>query len=94
MAGSTLALVLCITNPLTPWFSTCSAALQSSRTDIRTDMGYNMYGPGIYDAITFWAPLNLPIYITETGCADANDNFRDKFIDSYFNNVVRAAHDG
>lgn len=59
-----------------------------------TDMGYNLYGPGMYDALKYWSTLGKPLYITETGCADASDAFRSKFIKSYFDNMVRAVRDG
>lgn len=67
---------------------------KTTKDDVKTDMGYNMLPGGVYDSIAFWSVLGKPMYITETGCADVKDAFRDKFIRTYFDSLVRAVRDG
>lgn len=38
--------------------------------EFMTDMPYGVDGEGLYDAIKHVSCLNVPIYVTETGCAD------------------------
>lgn len=61
------------------------------------DMG-DMYLPidpkGFAEAIDLIASLNLPIYITETGIADASDTLRQKFLLEYFSVLDRKIYDG
>lgn len=61
------------------------------------DMG-DMYLPidpkGFSEAIDLIASLNLPIYITETGIADASDTLRQKFLLEYFSVLDRKIFDG
>ena len=62
--------------------------------DIMTDMPYTIYGEGIYRAIEDISKLNLPIYITENGIADAKDNRRELFIKRYLYAVSEAIKSG
>ncbi len=59
-----------------------------------TDMDYGMYPEGIYRAIRRISKLGVPIIITENGIADAKDNRRAKFIDTYLYAVSKAIEDG
>ena len=61
---------------------------------VQTDIGWD-YCPGsIYQAITELAPYGKPIYITENGLADADDNLRQEFIPRALTAVHRAITDG
>ncbi|MEZ5009004.1 MAG: family 1 glycosylhydrolase [Chitinophagales bacterium] len=59
-----------------------------------TDMDYGMYPEGIYRAIKRISELGKPIFITENGLADAEDNRRAEFIDKYLYAVSKAIEDG
>tara|TARA_B100001029_G_C15063817_1_gene461352 strand:- start:1582 stop:2979 length:1398 start_codon:yes stop_codon:yes gene_type:complete len=62
--------------------------------DIMTDMPYSIYGEGLYRAIQDISILNLPIFITENGIADAKDDRRELFIKRYLYSVSEAIKDG
>ena len=51
--------------------------------DTQTDMDYSIYPEGFYKALHTISELNVPIYVTENGLADANDNIRPLFIERY-----------
>ncbi|MEW5313962.1 MAG: hypothetical protein WDW38_005492 [Sanguina aurantia] len=52
--------------------------------ELMTDMKYPVYSQGLYDAIKRSSKYGIPMYITETGIADAKDTTRGTFIDLYF----------
>jgi len=60
----------------------------------RTDMGWNIYPPALYHAIMRLREYNVPIYITESGLADADDSRRADYIRGYLEEVHRAISDG
>ncbi|PNH12078.1 Beta-glucosidase A, partial [Tetrabaena socialis] len=62
--------------------------------EVMTDMPYPLYAAGLYDAIKRCSQLGLPMYITETGIADARDDRRARMINKYFEQVLRAVADG
>lgn len=45
-----------------------------------SDLGWELYQEGIYHLLNFLAQYKLPIYITENGLADADDNKREQLI--------------
>jgi len=53
-----------------------------------------IYSEGLYRALRRVARLGRPIYITETGLPDADDDQRPGFILSHLRAVHRALHDG
>jgi beta-glucosidase len=53
-----------------------------------------IYAEGLYRALRRVARLGRPIYITETGLPDADDDQRPGFILSHLRAVHRALHDG
>jgi beta-glucosidase len=62
--------------------------------DIPTDMPYGLYPEGMYRAIQDLSHIGVPIYITETGLADAKDNRRAQMIRSYAYAISKAIADG
>ncbi len=64
--------------------------------EVKTDMAYALYPHGLYYAIKDIARLGLPIYITENGTADnqENDWRRAKFFREYLKMVSLAIEDG
>ncbi len=62
--------------------------------DIKTDMPYALYPEGLYRAIQHVAELQVPIYITENGIADADDSRRELFTQRYLYALNRALQDG
>jgi len=62
--------------------------------DIKTDMPYAFYPEGFYDAIKQVSVFNVPIYITENGIADVQDNKRELFIRRYLYALSQAIDDG
>lgn len=62
--------------------------------EIATDMPYGIYAEGLYRAINQVSTLNVPIYITENGIADAKDDRRELYIKQYLYAVSKAIKDG
>ncbi len=62
--------------------------------EVMTDMPYSIYPEGFYRAIKQTAQLGLPIYITENGIADAEDDRRDLFTRRYLFALSEAVKDG
>ncbi len=62
--------------------------------DVITDMPYAMYPEGLYHTITRLSQLNVPIFITENGIADALDDRRQTWIERYVYAVSQAIKDG
>lgn len=62
--------------------------------EIMTDMPYAIYPQGFYDALMHLSSLNIPIYVTENGIADAADDRRDFYIRSYLKALSKAIADG
>ena len=61
--------------------------------DIQTDMDYALYPEGFYKALHTISSLNVPIYVTENGVADRNDNIRPLFIKRYLYAMNRGLKD-
>lgn len=76
---------------LIKWFGSTHAP-----DEVMTDMPYALYPQGLYDAIKDVSVLGLPIYITENGTADnqENDWRRAKFFKEYLKMVSLAIEDG
>lgn len=62
--------------------------------EIMTDMYYPVYAQGLYDSLVQAKELGVPVYITETGCADKSDKIRPLMIDEYVRATLRAMKDG
>lgn len=61
----------------------------------RSDLGWEVYPRGLYDAVTrVWRRHGLPIYVTENGVADASDHLRTAFIHDHLWWLHRAIADG
>jgi beta-glucosidase len=60
----------------------------------RSDLGWPIYPPGIYEALISLKKYRLPIYITENGVADAQDKYREKFILNHLQWVHQAIKEG
>lgn len=59
-----------------------------------SDMGWELYPEAIYFVLRDLRKFNKPIYITENGLADANDQKRGWFIVESLKNVHRAIEEG
>lgn len=62
--------------------------------EVMTDMYYPVYAQGLYEALIQAKELGVPVYITETGCADKSDTVRPFMIDQYVRATLRAMRDG
>lgn len=60
----------------------------------RSDIGWQMHPSAIYEVLMEAAEYKLPIYVTETGVADAKDHYRSRFIHESLKGVHRAIEDG
>ncbi len=58
--------------------------------DWMTNMAYPIYPEGLYRSIERISELGVPIFITENGIADAQDDRRATFIERYLYAVSRA----
>ncbi|MCR4280064.1 MAG: glycoside hydrolase family 1 protein [Candidatus Komeilibacteria bacterium] len=59
-----------------------------------SDVGWEIYPPGIFDIVMSMAHYGLPIYITENGLAAEKDNKRSRFIVSYIKELYHAIEAG
>ncbi|MBI2600990.1 glycoside hydrolase family 1 protein [Candidatus Daviesbacteria bacterium] len=59
-----------------------------------SDMGWELYPEGIFDALRDLAGFKLPIYITENGLASTNDDRRCRFLISYLKEIYHAIESG
>ena len=59
-----------------------------------TDLGWEIYPKGIYHILKDLKKYNLPIYITENGLADAEDEKREKFIKDHLRWIHKAIREG
>ncbi len=64
------------------------------KSDLMTDIGYDVYPEGLYRALMETKQLKLPIFITENGIADARDAHRFMFIRTYLYALSQAIQDG
>ena len=65
------------------------------RGAIKTDLHYAFYPEGLYNALVDMSALNVPIYITENGIADARDDRRWMWIERYMyalNQALKAGY--
>ncbi len=59
-----------------------------------TDMGWEIYPEGIYHLLKYVKKYNLPVYITENGIADEDDDQRGKFIINHLRYIHQAISEG
>ena len=59
-----------------------------------SDMGWELFPEGIYHILTGLKSYGLPLYVTESGLADAEDSRRGPFIHETLEQVYRAFADG
>ena len=67
---------------------------ETRQQDVQTDMPYPIYPEGFYRALHTISQLDRPIYVTENGIADDDDDQRAMFIRRYLYAMHRAIHDG
>ena len=60
----------------------------------QTDMGWDIYPEAIYGCLIGLKKYNLPVYVTESGLADAKDDRRANYIKDYISNVEKAIKEG
>lgn len=60
----------------------------------KTDLGWEIYPEGIYAILKSLKKYKLPIYITENGLADAQDEKRERFIREHLYYIHKAIQDG
>jgi beta-glucosidase len=60
----------------------------------RTDFGWEIYPPGLYDVLRRAGRLGKPVVITENGISDAADALRASYIVAHLRQVARALDDG
>jgi len=61
---------------------------------LKTDMDWNAYPNGIYDALMLLKRYNKPIFVAEAGLADADDDMRAEYIRQQVAGVWRAIKHG
>lgn len=66
----------------------------SRKGDIKTDMPFAAYAPGLYEGIACMSQIGLPIYITETGICDHTTLKRPAFFHAFLDQIVKAVEDG
>lgn len=58
------------------------------------EMGWEIYPAGIKEVIKYMSRFNIPIFITENGIADADDNQRAEFIIEHLKYIHQAISEG
>ena len=58
--------------------------------EVMTDMPYALWAEGLFGALDGISELGVPVYITETGCADRGDAVRPVMIETYFSAIEEA----
>ncbi len=61
---------------------------------ITSDLNWEIYPKGIYHVLLDIGEYNLPVYITENGLADKNDENRKYFIESHLFWIFKAIEEG
>jgi beta-glucosidase len=61
---------------------------------VKSDMGWDLYPEGITDVLIHLKKYNKPIYITEAGIADKEDQFRAEYIKDLIVAINRAIEKG
>ncbi|MFA7169442.1 MAG: family 1 glycosylhydrolase [Candidatus Paceibacterota bacterium] len=59
-----------------------------------SDLGTEIYPRGIYKVLKNFQKYNLPVYITENGLADKDDQFRKDFIEQHLKWIHKAISEG
>ncbi len=59
-----------------------------------SDMGWELYPEGIYHVLKNLEPYGLPVYVTESGLADADDSRRAWLIEETLKQVHKALSEG
>jgi beta-glucosidase len=61
-----------------------------------TGMGYESFPPGFYEVLKYMSGFDVPLYITENGCADADqdDVLRRRYLVRHLAQMHRAIKDG
>jgi beta-glucosidase len=60
----------------------------------RSDLGWELYPQGVEPLLAHLAPYNKPIYVTESGLADAQDRYRANYIRQTLAAIWRARQNG
>ena len=68
--------------------------LFGNKNESVSDMGWGIYPEGIYRVLKELKKYNKPIYITENGLADKDDQKREKFIKDYLIWIYKAIEEG
>ncbi|MBI4039998.1 glycoside hydrolase family 1 protein [Candidatus Daviesbacteria bacterium] len=55
-----------------------------------SDQGWEIYPPGIFNALVDLSDYHKPIYVTENGIASTNDDRRVRFLLNYLNEIYHA----
>ncbi len=60
----------------------------------RTDLDWEVYPPGLFEALIDMSSYKLPIFITENGISTLNDDRRSRYIVSYIKEMFHAIQSG
>ncbi len=67
---------------------------RKEREERRSDMGWGLHPEGMYRLLKGLACYGKPIYVTENGLADADDQYREWYITETLRNAARAVAEG
>jgi len=59
-----------------------------------SDMNWNIYPSGIYGALMTLKKFNLPVFVSEAGVADEDDDIRAQYMQVQIQSMVKAMEDG
>jgi len=65
-----------------------------TKTYAKTDMDWDIYPEGIYNSLMMLKRYNLPLFVAESGLADAKDDRRADYITRQVQGVWQAIQDG
>lgn len=68
--------------------------LGSSKGALRSDLGWELHPEGHYEVLKRLARYGKPLYVTESGLADAKDRYRAWYIEESLGSIAQATNDG
>ncbi len=60
----------------------------------RSDLEWEIFAPGFFDALVNMSDYNIPIYVTENGISTLNDHQRARYLISYLKELFHAIKSG
>lgn len=60
----------------------------------KSDLGWEVFAPGLYDSLVSASKYGLPLIVSENGIADRDDKLRARFIEEHLQQILKAKKAG